>query len=200
MQTLLTGREPQDIRAHGIPDDCFIPAKVQTLISQMMAPDPAQRPLSLRSTRDSMRKLQQRYPTPTPFSWWFFLWLCLAMGLEPFFVPKDVPGLPLALPLLAIVLMGYHLFKVRRTLFTGKLSGKDFRLIVEKSMDKACQWTAGIWGLSNCSLIQVAVMPLFEPIMLIKIVLYVVISFASLILIPLASSRLLKKTRIVNSS
>ena len=54
LQTLLTGKEPLEIRLQGMPQDAHIPQKLQALISQMMDPDPFRRPLMIEVKRSLM--------------------------------------------------------------------------------------------------------------------------------------------------
>jgi len=46
LQTLLTGKEPLDIRLQGMPPDVRLPWKLQALLTRMMDPDPFKRPQS----------------------------------------------------------------------------------------------------------------------------------------------------------
>lgn len=57
LQTLLTGKEPLDIQAAGIPTDCEFPLQLQGLISQMMAHDSDQRPASMLTVKQSLQGL-----------------------------------------------------------------------------------------------------------------------------------------------
>jgi serine/threonine protein kinase len=71
LQTLLTGKEPLEIRLQGIPPDVYIPQKLQALISQMMDPDPFKRPLMIEVKRSLM-------PYISPFrstQWFSFLFV-----------------------------------------------------------------------------------------------------------------------------
>ncbi len=47
LQTLLTGKEPLDIRLQGMPPDVRLPWKLQALLTRMMDPDPLKRPQSM---------------------------------------------------------------------------------------------------------------------------------------------------------
>jgi tRNA A-37 threonylcarbamoyl transferase component Bud32 len=57
LQTLLTGKEPLDIKVSGIPPDCQIPGEVQTLINRMLDPDPAKRPKNIDEVRNALKRL-----------------------------------------------------------------------------------------------------------------------------------------------
>jgi hypothetical protein len=54
LQTLLTGCEPLEIRMHGLPPDCKIPYKLQSLIYNMLDPDPRKRPHEIREVKNAL--------------------------------------------------------------------------------------------------------------------------------------------------
>jgi serine/threonine protein kinase len=51
LQTLLTGKDPVELKASGEPADAFIPQGLHALLKWMMEPDPDLRPESMRSVR-----------------------------------------------------------------------------------------------------------------------------------------------------
>lgn len=52
LQTLLTGKEPLEIRLHGLPPDLHLPAPLQELIRSMLDPDPGRRPQQLDEVKE----------------------------------------------------------------------------------------------------------------------------------------------------
>ncbi len=61
LQTLLTGKEPLDIRLQGMPPDVRIPWKLQALLTRMMDSDPLKRPQRMTEVRTGL--------TPYVISW-----------------------------------------------------------------------------------------------------------------------------------
>ncbi len=61
LQTLLTGKEPLDIRLQGMPPDVRIPWKLQALLTRMMDPDPFKRPQGMTEVKGVL--------TPLVISW-----------------------------------------------------------------------------------------------------------------------------------
>ncbi|HZR43039.1 MAG TPA: protein kinase [Ktedonobacteraceae bacterium] len=74
LQTLLTGREPLEIRLQGTPTDVHIPQKLQALINQMIDPDPSRRP---RGVGEVKRALQ-----PYALSSWYRQGIAFTSGLN----------------------------------------------------------------------------------------------------------------------
>jgi serine/threonine protein kinase len=64
LQTLLTGKEPLEIRLQGLPSDVHIPWKLQALFLQMMDQDPTRRP----RTMAEVKKALMGFNTTTTFS------------------------------------------------------------------------------------------------------------------------------------
>jgi serine/threonine protein kinase len=64
IQTLLTGKEPLEIRLQGIPPDVRLPGKLRALINSMMESDPGRRPVSMAEVKRALIDLG--LPT-TPF-------------------------------------------------------------------------------------------------------------------------------------
>ncbi len=57
LQTLLTGKEPLDIRLQGMPPDVRIPWKLQALLTRMMDPDPFKRPQGITEVKGVLTPL-----------------------------------------------------------------------------------------------------------------------------------------------
>src|ERR1019366_1126581 len=57
LQTLLTGKEPLEIRQQGLPPDVRIPWKLQALFIQMMDQDPSMRPHTMTNVKSSLTNL-----------------------------------------------------------------------------------------------------------------------------------------------
>src|SRR5215472_3628184 len=57
LQTLLTGKEPLDIRLQGMPPDVRLPRKLQDLLTRMMDPDPLRRPRSMTEVKGVLTPL-----------------------------------------------------------------------------------------------------------------------------------------------
>ncbi|HLI91246.1 MAG TPA: serine/threonine-protein kinase [Ktedonobacteraceae bacterium] len=59
LQTLLTGKEPLEIRVHGVPPDCAIPWQLQALITRMMERDADKRPQNMDEVYYALREIRQ---------------------------------------------------------------------------------------------------------------------------------------------
>jgi serine/threonine protein kinase len=57
IQTLLTGKEPLEIRLQGIPSDVRMPVKLHALLNRMMESDPGQRPASMDEVKSALLDL-----------------------------------------------------------------------------------------------------------------------------------------------
>jgi serine/threonine protein kinase len=62
LQTLLTGKEPLEIRLRGIPPDCHVPPELQALIEQMMERDARDRPRSADEVKQQLQYLHYHSP------------------------------------------------------------------------------------------------------------------------------------------
>ncbi len=129
LQTLLTGKEPLDIRLQGMPPDVRIPWKLQALLIRMMDPDPFKRPQSMTEVKVVL--------TPYVTSWQ--PWLSM-MGLG--FSSMSLSGFgdsPFAGPylLLALTLMMgsciYALLRAWRIARAG-LSAKAATIVIGKQV------------------------------------------------------------------
>ena len=65
IQTLLTGKEPLEVRLQGIPPEVHLPWKLQRLIKQMTDPDPFKRPRDVNKVKQSLPNV----PIPWRFPW-----------------------------------------------------------------------------------------------------------------------------------
>jgi serine/threonine protein kinase len=54
LQTMLTGKEPIEIRVQGMPSDLHLPVRLQALLKQMMESDPARRPASMAEVKTAL--------------------------------------------------------------------------------------------------------------------------------------------------
>lgn len=138
LQTLLTGQEPFEIRAQGLPQHMKLPWQLQRLLIQMMEPDVAKRPPSLEQVKKELagiagfnaglQKPGVRFTQPALGS--LFLML-VGIGLVIFlgFVSSlgMLPGLGLC-----AVMLGSGVLQVRRAqrLAGGRLSMKAVALIM----------------------------------------------------------------------
>src|SRR5260221_8561530 len=129
LQTLLTGKEPLEIRLQGMPPDVRIPWKLQALLIRMMDPDPFKRPQSMTEVKVVL--------TPYVTSWQ--PWLSM-MGLG--FSSMSLSGFgdsPFAGPylLLALTLMMgsciYALLRAWRIARAG-LSAKAATIVIGKQV------------------------------------------------------------------
>lgn len=64
LQTMLTGKEPVEIRLQGMPADLRLPEKLRVLLAQMMESDPARRPASMAEVKAALLALNLPF---TPF-------------------------------------------------------------------------------------------------------------------------------------
>src|SRR5215472_2341825 len=63
LQTLLTGKEPLDIRLQGMPPEVRLPRKLQALLTRMMDPDPLRRPRSMTEVKGVLTPLVTSWQT-----------------------------------------------------------------------------------------------------------------------------------------
>ncbi|HLI91245.1 MAG TPA: serine/threonine-protein kinase [Ktedonobacteraceae bacterium] len=62
LQTLLTGKEPLEIRLTGMPEDCNIPPELQALITRLMERDSRDRPRSAEEVKQQLQYLHYHSP------------------------------------------------------------------------------------------------------------------------------------------
>lgn len=131
LQTLLTGKEPLEIRQQGIPPDVYIPWKLQALISQMMDPDPFSRPRIV----EVKRSLMPYMPLSMPKQWYGFLFLVSQLMYQsgfdnsPFLGPYFLLVLALIVSFCVIALV--RLWQTARV----RLSLKATMIIVGKQLN-----------------------------------------------------------------
>ena len=142
LQTLLTGKEPLEIKASGIPADCSIPDELQTLLDQMMEVYPSARPPRIEAVRSQLQLfLEQHYLSLATlrvyFSWLTALWsiFVLIVGVLAF------NGISAALIWMSIVLcfLSFHLYKAKR-----KVPGKLSRAMLPGLLKEALKHSNGI--------------------------------------------------------
>jgi predicted Ser/Thr protein kinase len=129
LQTLLTGKEPLDIRLQGMPPDVRLPWKLQALLTRMMNPDPFKRPQSMIEVKAVL--------TPYVTSWQPWLYMMglgfSSMGMSGFSDSPFVgPYLYLVLALMVIPCI-YALLRAWRIAQVG-LSAKAATIIIGKQL------------------------------------------------------------------
>jgi serine/threonine protein kinase len=128
LQTLLTGREPLEIRTQGLPSNVYIPWSLQALLTQMMDPIADQRPTSMAEVKEALTSyliIQKRFQVFAP------VMAYLSLVLTGF---DDSPLLVPYLLLAAAFIAGYCLYQVVRawrTTPTRHLSSYAIMLIVK---------------------------------------------------------------------
>lgn len=64
LQTLLTGKDPLEIKISGWPSDALIPQPLQALLEQMMEPEISKRPQSMEAVRWQLSEIKQEIEAP----------------------------------------------------------------------------------------------------------------------------------------
>ncbi|HLZ64080.1 MAG TPA: serine/threonine-protein kinase [Ktedonosporobacter sp.] len=117
LQTLLTGKEPLEIRLQGVPPDVRVPWKLQALIDRMTDPDPSRRPSNMAEVKETLAPYASPYASPSvPLAWlrwWPMIYLGFASMLQSHFVDSSFAGPYFLLALAGI--LGYCVFSVMRT-------------------------------------------------------------------------------------
>ena len=126
LQTLLTGKEPLEIRLQGLPTDVRIPWKVQALISHMTEPDPFRRPGSM----DEVKRAFPKYLDASREGFLFYFSFQVMMQTGFLASPFLIPYFLLLLALIAAYCI-YKLIGIWRAA-PGKLSKKAVTLIIWK--------------------------------------------------------------------
>jgi serine/threonine protein kinase len=139
LQTLLTGREPLEIRTSGIPADCHIPPKLQELIARMMERDPDRRPPNMGEVREALQAIQKEHSTQKGA----FTATCVFLSfflLTNIFTPSLlwIVGFLLSLAIIAGISI-YHDRQQRRST-PGKLTLKEAYTLLKKSMIQASNY------------------------------------------------------------
>ena len=134
LQTLLTGKEPLEIRLQGLPTDVHMPWKLQALLIQMMDQDPSRRPSTMDEVKKSLTGLSitTQYPGLAAFS---FIYLALMTVNQSGFY-----GSPLLEPyflLMLLLFIGYCSFVCARSwrVMPAGLSVKALLLIIKKKLN-----------------------------------------------------------------
>lgn len=128
LQTLLTGKEPLEIRQQGIPQGVRIPRKLQALISQMIDPDPSRRPRGMAEVKRALAP----YVLPSGFQLWFLLQFGFMSMTQSHFVESPLAGLYSLLAL--ALLVGSCIFAFLRAwrAASAGLSAKAATMIIGK--------------------------------------------------------------------
>lgn len=129
LQTLLTGKEPLEIRQQGLPPDVQIPWKLQTLINQMTDSDPLKRPGSTREVKHELP-----FYGPPLQSWWIVI-QCGYMSLaQSYFSDSPYMQPYLRLTLLFLVISCLFTFLRARRVAPLPLSLKAAMLIMRNQL------------------------------------------------------------------
>jgi len=129
LQTLLTGKEPLDIRLQGMPPDVRLPRKLQDLLARMMDPDPFKRPQSMAAVKEVLT------PLLTPWQPWLYMMSFGFTGLQ----MSGFIHSPFVVPYLYLVLafmMGSLMYAFLRAWYTARyrLSAKAATIIIGKQL------------------------------------------------------------------
>jgi len=129
LQTLLTGKEPLDIRLQGMPPEVRLPWKLQALLTHMMDPDPFKRPRSMTEVKGVLTP----YVTSS-LSFMSMVSFGFTSMLQSGFSDSSFVGLYLLLVLTLIV--GYCLYTLLRSERTAPsgLSVKAALIIIGKQL------------------------------------------------------------------
>jgi hypothetical protein len=129
LQTLLTGKEPLDIRLQGMPPDVRIPWKLQALLTRMMDPDPLKRPQGMTEVKGVLTPLVTSWqPWLSMMGLGFSIMSLSGFGDSPFVEPY----LYLVLALMVVPCI-YALLRAWRTARAG-LSAKAATIIIGKQL------------------------------------------------------------------
>jgi hypothetical protein len=129
LQTLLTGKEPLDIRLQGMPPDVRLPWKLQALLTRMMDPDPLKRPQGMTEVKGVL--------TPYVISSLSFMSM-VSFGfmsmLQSGFIVSPFVGTYLLLAL--AFMMGFCIYTLLRSsrAAPGGLSAKAATIIIGKQL------------------------------------------------------------------
>ncbi len=129
LQTLLTGKEPLDIRLQGMPQDVRIPWKLQALLTRMMDPDPFKRPQSMTEVKVVL--------TPYVTSSLSFMSMVSFGSMSLLFSGfTDSPFVGTYLLLALALIVGYCLYALLRAWRTAhaRLSAKAATIIIGKQL------------------------------------------------------------------
>lgn len=101
LQTLLTGKEPLEIRLQGLPADVSIPWKLQALLIQMMDRDPARRPHTMAEVKSSLMGLSVSTKSSARFAVPFLYLAFMSLNQSGFY------GSPFLLPYFLLLLLTF---------------------------------------------------------------------------------------------
>jgi serine/threonine protein kinase len=131
LQTLLTGKEPLEILQQGMPPDVCIPQKLQTLISQMIDPDPNKRPYSM----NDVKRALSHYESASSYQEWATTGLFSTLMFQSRFTESVylIPYLLFAVTFI-VCFCTITFLRARRNIPPVKLSLKATTLIVRKQL------------------------------------------------------------------
>ena len=133
LQTLITGKEPLEIRQQGLPADVRIPRKLQALFIQMMDRDPARRPRTMAEVKKVLTGLNITTSSYRRFAFPFVYFGFMTMNRSGFIESSSIQ-LYLLVALIAFVgYCSYTLFRSWRAIPAG-LSAKSAVFIMWKQL------------------------------------------------------------------
>jgi serine/threonine protein kinase len=133
LQTLLTGKEPLEIRLQGLPPDVRIPWKLQALFIQMMDQEPSRRPRDMAEVKKSLIGLNITTPSPWRFSFPFVYFGLMALNQSTFYSSPFMEPYFLFIPFLFIGYC-YFAFVQSRHAIPPRLSIKAVLFIAWKQL------------------------------------------------------------------
>lgn len=185
LQTLLTGKEPQEIQAAGFPVDCEIPAVIQRLLASMMERDPTRRPASLWTIGRGLRTLQKQYPLSqdsyahAPFAWLATLWILCMLAIPPLLFSYGLFLLfPLALAGTALLWLALlHRYHTSEGMFGVQKQKKAGRRLLKEALGRSLFW---VWQcfLCECLLLVGLLLKFFDLHQFLLLILYAAVSLA----------------------
>ena len=134
LQTLLTGKEPLEIRLQGLPPDVPIPWKLQALFIQMMDQDPSRRPRTMAEVKKTLMDLSSTTSTSWRFAFPLFYFGMMTLSQSGL---TDSPFIGLYLLFVPILFIGYCCLAFVRSWHAtpAGLSVKALLLITRKQFD-----------------------------------------------------------------
>ncbi len=133
LQTLLTGKEPLEIRLQGLPADVHMPWKLQALLIQMMDQDPSRRPRTMDEVKRSLTGLSITTQYPGRVAFPFIYLTFMAINQSGFYGSPFLEPYLLLMLLLSIGYCSFVCARSWRVMPTG-LSVKALLLIIKKKM------------------------------------------------------------------
>jgi predicted Ser/Thr protein kinase len=154
LQTLLTGKEPLEIRLRGIPPGCAIPWQLQALITQMTERDISKRPRTMEEVYAALREIRQhpawRVTRDTTTAGWMVLKTLVLkqigliaalfltrslLGDDPFAAMFWAPYFAISI-VLTLFPTGYYLHRIRQNVL-NRATLRDICLKVGKYLGHA---------------------------------------------------------------